>query len=45
MPHDPRHRIAVLQDLRGSFILDGKACVLKDNGLPDFENMALENGS
>ena len=31
--------IAVLQDLRGSFILDGEVCVLKENGLPDFESM------
>src|SRR5215204_39330 len=31
--------IAVLQNLRGSFILDGEVCVLKDNGLPDFESM------
>ena len=31
--------VAVLQDLRGSFILDGEVCVLKENGLPDFESM------
>ena len=29
----------MLQDLRGSFILDGEVCVLKENGLPDFESM------
>ncbi|MET0658786.1 MAG: hypothetical protein ABW110_11590, partial [Steroidobacteraceae bacterium] len=31
--------VAVLQDLRGSFILDGEVCVLKEDGLPDFESM------
>lgn len=29
----------MLQDLRGSSILDGEVCVLKENGLPDFESM------
>ena len=31
--------LAVLQTLRGSFVLDGEVCALKENGLPDFENM------
>jgi bifunctional non-homologous end joining protein LigD len=31
--------VLALQQLRGSFILDGEICLLDDNGLPNFEGM------